>query len=199
MLINLTFLDTTPSPYLGQAYGGMSPAYVNPMSLSPNYPAANYPVTILADPLQMSPLQASSLQASPLQPIPSPQTIDFNLPTNNLGTLHALPPISDLKMGNWPSMSFQNDLSGATGMNIDSAASLSLLDMDTKELQELKSGELNLLEANNLSESLYLNLSLSDCNNILYPDNMSDSLTRLANNTMDKIVQLNEMCKPENL
>lgn len=173
------------------------------MYLSPNYPAASCMVNNLVDPLQVNslpatPLLVNSLPATPLQGNPSPQTFDFNLPSNNLDAQQVFPCTSDVKAGNWPYMSFQNDLSGADRMDIDNPVNLSLRHIDTKELPELQSSELNLLDVNNLSETLN-NLSFSDCNSILNEDNMADSITTLANNTMNNIMQLNEMCKHQNL
>lgn len=78
-------------------------------------------------------------------------------------------------------------------MNIDSSAGLSqFLDMDSQqlELKQLNSGELatlnNLDPAYNLSD-LTNNLSLSDIDMQRNDQNMTDSLTRLANKTIDNI------------
>lgn len=144
------------------------------------------------------------LESTP--PPPEFQNIAFN------ATRHTLPCISDMLPQNWniannPNVSVMNiqqggDLGAASSnaMQVDAASGYnSLLDLDNQqdELVNLNSGTLNLLDANNLTDNLSVNLSLSDFN--IPPqreeNNMTDSLTRLANNTIDSICQLNKMYK----
>lgn len=115
-----------------------------------------------------------------------------------------LPPISNVMNPNWniasTSALIQNDLC-VSAMNIDSASGLSsLLDLDSQQLRQinLNSGELatlNMFDTNNLSENLSNNLSLMDAPR--NDQNMTDSLTRLANTTIENICNLNEMYKQE--
>lgn len=76
----------------------------------------------------------------------------------------------------------QNDLDSVTGIS-------SLLDLDNQQLVQdfnLNSQELASYNPNNLSET-FSNVSLTD---VQQPnDNMTDSLTRLANSALDKMQQ----------
>lgn len=91
--------------------------------------------------------------------------------------------------------------SAATAVNdLDSASGISsLLNLDNQQLVphfNLNSQELAsyTLDPNNLSET-FSSVSLTDVG-AQQEQNMTDSLTRLANSTIDKICQLNEICRP---
>lgn len=95
----------------------------------------------------------------------------------------------------WPSTS------GAVVNDLDSASGISsLLNLDNQQLVphfNLNSQELAsyTLDPNNLSET-FSSVSLTDVGAQVQDQNMTDSLTRLANSTIDKICQLNEICRP---
>lgn len=78
-----------------------------------------------------------------------------------------------------------NDLSGASAVSLGSGIG-SLLDMDRNQFLpfELNSGDLTMLDTNNLSETFTQNLSLTDAGQ---ETNMTDSLNRLATNAYEKI------------
>ncbi|KAF2880990.1 hypothetical protein ILUMI_25206 [Ignelater luminosus] len=181
--------DTTPSPYDGQIHGGISPMYTpNMTALSPQ---GQYHVRV--DPLGHTP--------------PPPDLQGRNIYNPNAG-LNVLPSINEV-LPRWeiPNVTnvvnvidAQNDLGvcGPTAMNIDTPNNISnLLDLDSQELKQinLNSGELPTFDANILSETLCNNLSFSDIG-MPRQENMTDSLTRLANNTIDSIYQLNNMYRP---
>lgn len=95
----------------------------------------------------------------------------------------------------WPSTPTVavNDLDSASGIS-------SLLNLDNQQLVQqfnLNSQELAsyTLDPNNLSET-FSSVSLTDVGAQVQDQNMTDSLTRLANSTIDKICQLNEICRP---
>lgn len=89
-----------------------------------------------------------------------------------------------------------NDLDSASGIS-------SLLNLDNQQLVphfNLNSQELAsyTLDPNNLSET-FSSVSLTDVAGAgvqTQDQNMTDSLTRLANSTIDKICQLNDICRP---
>lgn len=191
--------DTSPSPY--QIYGNLSPMYPQNPSISPQNPSIS-PQNPSVSPQPPQILETLS------HTIPPASEIQYNIPPNNLSS-QVLPPISNIMAQNWniPSVSTagapQNDLAGPTAMNIDSATGLSsLLDMDSQqlELKQLNSGELatlNTLDATiNLSETFNNNLSLSDIDMQRNEQNMTDSLTRLANKTIDNLCYMNDVYKP---
>lgn len=175
-LVLLFYIETTTSPYLTPTYGGISPAYVQNPCLSPNL--GQQPITLQSN-------QGQNINYNIQQPM------DFMVVGNEIK--EPLPSLSSVGLStNWniplPSSSnYQNNLS------MDTSASL-LLDMDTKALEEIKSDDLRDLNlpdmTNNLSESFTNNLSLTD---IQVNNNMTDSLTRLANSTIDDIVKLTDM------
>lgn len=118
--------------------------------------------------------------------------MNANVPS--LPTAGALPPMS------W-NLPYSPNIQGAqisqpTPTNLmDSGALRSLLDLDShtefKQIS-LNSGELGpyepTLDVTNLSDTLNTNLSLTDIQ-VGDDQNMTDSLTRLANNTIDRICQ----------
>lgn len=101
----------------------------------------------------------------------------------------------------WPSTS-SGPAAGGVVNDLDSASGISsLLNLDNQQLVphfNLNSQELAsyTLDPNNLSET-FSSVSLTDVGSAQGQDqNMTDSLTRLANSTLDKICQLNEICRP---
>lgn len=161
----------------------------------------------------LSPQHQYRLPVDTLGPTPPPPELQCNIPYSiSLNTtslnLPVLPSINNMLPQNWNMqgnhVQLQNDLGASSAMNIDTPSGLSsLLDLDSQQLElkqiNLNSGELanlNLFDTNNLSEHLSTNLSLTDITMSRQDNSMTDSLTRLANNTIDSICQLNDMYKP---
>lgn len=177
-------IDTAPSPYDGQMHGGISPMYTpNMAALSPQG------------------------QYHPLGHTPPPPDLQGRNMYNPNAGLNVLPSINEV-LPRWeiPNVTnvieAQNDLGacGSSAMNIDTPNNISnLLDLDSQELKQinLNSGELSTFDASILSETLCNNLSFTDIGMPRQENqNMTDSLTRLANNTIDSIYQLNNMYRP---
>lgn len=178
-LKNFFALDASPSPFGNSLYGGVSPMYGRNPSLSPHYPVIDT-----------------------LGKNPSPSTIQFNLAYNEFQQpQQTLPPISNVMHQNWniattstvaiaAAAAAANMHPNISEMNIDSASGLSsLLDLDSQQLRQinLNSDDLHMFDTNNLSENLSNNLLLTDePRNI--DQNMSDSLTRLANNAFENML-----------
>lgn len=146
--------------------------------------------------------------------LPSGQNVSphYMAPTPPLGdglfNQNVLPPIGG--MMNWPmpstsvgdiSMNWnvetQNDLTVGVNLTETPSGISSLLNLDSHqmELKPLDSGDLSMLETNNLSETFTQNLSLTDVTGGRQDQNMTDSLTRLANNALDNICQGSDIYK----
>lgn len=134
----------------------------------------------------------------PLVQTPSPSDVQYNLPYRDSSTQmnnQTLPPINIL-YPNWNMASTSQQITvqqNISEMNIDSVGGLSsLLDLDSHQLRQidLNSGDLTnitacMFDTNNLSENLSNSLSLIDIPR--NDQNMTDSLTRLANKTLDNM------------
>ncbi|XP_017781152.1 PREDICTED: putative transcription factor p65 homolog isoform X2 [Nicrophorus vespilloides] len=178
-----------------------SPIYTGG-AMSPIYPTSS-----------MSPQQMYSMPVHVnLGPTPPPVELQqfINYPPNNnlnpgglpqtIGSIaggSSMPSASGVlpSMNSWnipssmqPPMQPTNvvDLEAGTRMSMSGLSSLLDLDSQQMELRQinLNSGELGDLGTNNLSENFTQNLSLSDMPRV---DNMTDSLTRLAQTTYDKM------------
>lgn len=171
------FSDSTPSPYGGlNPYGGISPGYV------PNLSPQNY---------------------MGLGPTPPPPEYSYNILTNNPNM-----PGSSSQLQLWNSPSTSSSMPGTNPnqpCNIPSTVSSTvpqsenlLLDLDSRELN-INSDEIDAtLKTMDMGSTLLPeieNLSFSDPSN--QDQNMTDSLTTLANNTLDSICQLNNMYPPQ--
>ncbi|XP_018326789.1 embryonic polarity protein dorsal isoform X3 [Agrilus planipennis] len=182
--------DTSPAPYGGQVYG--NPMYI-PNASSPPQQQYRLPV----EPLGPTPPPADMLSYHPNAPV----TLCLDMVQQQ-----SLSPMDSWNIPSCSNVQQQpsNNLGASNSMNFDQQPSNSglsnLLDLDSQQTElrqlELNSSDLKFFDTNTLSENLSNNLSLSD---VLPPDNnqnMTDSLTRLTNNTIDSICQLNELCKP---
>ncbi|KAJ3657960.1 hypothetical protein Zmor_009735 [Zophobas morio] len=151
--------DKAPSPYGGQMFETVSPAH----NVSPQYVGATPP-----------PGDVLFNQAV----LPPIEILNWNMPSTSVAN-----PINI----NW-NVTPQNDLSA---VNLESATGVtSFLNLDSHQMElkpiDLNSGDLSMLETNNLSETFTQNLSLTDIGGRA-DQNMTDSLTRLANCAFEKI------------
>ncbi|EFA02850.1 dorsal [Tribolium castaneum] len=159
--------DKAPSPYGGQMFEAPIP------NVSPHYVAPTPP--------------EAPLFQNVLPPIGG--MMNWNMPSTSV--------VGDMLNMNW-NPSAQNDLSGVNLSETPSGIS-SLLNLDNQQLElkpiDLNSGDLSMLETNNLSETFTQNLSLMDESEGRQEPNMTDSLTRLANSALDNICQASDMYK----
>ncbi|RZB54393.1 dorsal, partial [Asbolus verrucosus] len=163
--------DKAPSPYGGQMYETLSPA----QNVSPHYVGATSP-------------QGETLFNQTTNLLPPIDILNWNMPSTSVGNVLNI-------QQDWNVVPATNDLSG--GVSLESASGISsLLNLDSHQMElkpiDLNSGDLNMFE-NNLSETFTQNLSLTDVNGGRHDQNMTDSLTRLANNALDNICQGNEI------
>ncbi|XP_018572643.1 embryonic polarity protein dorsal-like isoform X2 [Anoplophora glabripennis] len=168
--------DSTPSPYGGlNPYGGISPGYVP--NLSPQSYIAQGPTPSPPEYQYNIPTNNSNMSEGSPQPL-------WNSPSTSIGIAGALQnpvwnitsPISNAVP---QSENLLFDLDNRVNINSDELdATLKTMDVESTPLPEIE------------------NLSFSD----IPPNqdqNMTDSLTRLANNTLDSICQLNNMYPPQ--
>lgn len=123
----------------------------------------------------------SSMGPTPPPPIGSTTPVYATLVDSTV-----LPSISNMLPQNqaWNIMPCTSTTTMELGAPISGLSSL--LNLDNNEIKQLNSEELaslNCFDTQNLSENLSANLSLVE------DANMTDSLTRLANNTIDRIYQ----------
>jgi c-Rel proto-oncogene protein len=161
--------DKAPSPYGGQMFETLSPA----QNVSPHYVGASPPPPNFTQNV-----------------LPSIDMIHWNMPSTSVGNV--------LNIQQEWNVAAPNDLSGV--VNIESVSGISsLLNLDSHQMElkpiDLNSGDLSMFDASNLSETFTQNLSLTDLNGVRQDQNMTDSLTRLANNALDNICRSNDIYK----
>lgn len=156
--------DKTPSPYGGVMYDTSS---VSPSHFGVTLPTGEALFTTSQQPnISLPPMDINGWMSSPAQ-MPSTSLIGY----------------PDCRV-----VTCVNDLSG--DVNLENANSIMFdLDKHEMELKVLNSGDLNIFDTNNLSETFAQNVSLTDVSGGRQDQNMTDSLTRLANNTLDTICQ----------
>ncbi|KAJ8913954.1 hypothetical protein NQ315_015192 [Exocentrus adspersus] len=168
--------DSTPSPYGGMnAYGGISPGYV------PNLSPQNY-VSLGSTP---PPPEHQYIANNPNMPGSSSQPQMWNILSASTSM-----PGTNPQNPVWNITSLSSNVVPQTENNM-------LLDLDSRELNNINSDEIDATLQTMGVESTPLpeieNLSFSDVPANQEHNNMTDSLTRLANNTIDSLCQLNNM------
>lgn len=121
---------------------------------------------------------------------PTPPPVDITAPSNlvyaNPVDTPVLPSISTVlpqaQVWNIPCTSTTVDPQFETPNGLSSLLNLDSQQMEMKQLNSEELATLNCFETNNLSENLSANLSLTE--DVSY---MTDSLTRLANRTIDNM------------
>lgn len=167
--------DKTPSPYGGVMYDNSS---VSPSHFAVTLPTGEALFTPQQPNISLPPMDINGW-------IPSPA----HMPTTSLlgyPDCRVVPCVNDL----------------SEDVNLENATSI-MFDLDKQhemELKVLNSGDLKniIFDTNNLSETFAQNVSLTDVTGGRHDQNMTDSLTRLTNNTLDAMCQGSNIFKGPN-